>query len=69
MSPPAEKYIYRSLFDEEIGQLVRHGNTSTDWSLIKVSQDFIPDNIENSKFTGYVYLNNFDKTVNLFGGI
>ena len=69
MSPPAEKYIYRSLFDEEIGQLVRHGNTSTDWSLIKVSQDFIPDNIESSKFTGYVYLNNFDKTVNLFGGI
>ncbi len=69
MSRPAEKNIYRSLFDEEIGHLVRHGNTSLDWSLVKVSQDFIPDNIENSKFTGYVYLDNFDQTVKLFGGI
>ncbi len=40
-----------------------------DWSLVKVSHDFIPDNIENSKFTGYVYLNNFDQSVKLFGGI
>ena len=69
MSLNSEKKIYRSLLDEEIGQLVRQGNSSTDWSLVKVSHDFIPDNIENSKFTGYIYLNHFEKTVELFGGI
>ncbi len=29
MSQHAEKKMYRSLYDEEIGQLVRHGNSST----------------------------------------
>ena len=69
MTRPTEKKIYRSLFDEEIGQLVRQGNSSTDWSLVKVSQGFVTDNIENSKFSGYIYLDNFEQTVKLFGGI
>ncbi len=60
---------YRNLQDEEIGQLVYQGCSSTDWSLVKVSQDFIPDNIENCKFTGHILLNSFTGTVNLVGGI
>ncbi len=69
MTQTTEKNKYRSLFDEEIGQLVHQGNSSTDWSLVKVSHDFIPDNIENSKFSGHVFLNSFHQSVKLFGGI
>ncbi len=60
---------YRSLYDEEIGQLVHQGCSSTDWSLVKVSSNFIPDNIENCKFTGHIRLNDFNQTVKLIGGI
>ncbi len=60
---------YRNLFDEEIGQLVYQGCSSTDWNLVKVSHDFIPDCINNSKFTGYVRLKSFSGTVKLVGGI
>jgi carbonic anhydrase/acetyltransferase-like protein (isoleucine patch superfamily) len=60
---------YRNLFDEEIGQLVHQGCSSTDWNLVKVSPDFIPDNIQNCKFSGHISLNSFNGTVNLVGGI
>ncbi|MDX8341212.1 DUF4954 family protein [Draconibacterium sp. IB214405] len=60
---------YRNLYDEEIGQLVHQGCSSSDWSLIKVSHDFIPDCIENCKFTGRVRLNTFAGSVKLVGGI
>ncbi len=60
---------YRDLLDVEIGQLVHQGCTSTDWNLVKVSHDFIPDSIENTKFTGFIRLNGFSGTVNLVGGI
>lgn len=61
--------MYRNLFDEEIGQLVHQGCSSTDWNLVKVSHDFIPSNIENCKFTGDIRLNSFNGTVELTGGI
>lgn len=59
----------RNLFDEEIGQLVHQGCSSKNWNLIKVALDFIPDNIENCKFTGHILLNTFNGTVKLIGGI
>ena len=61
--------IYRDLLDEEIGQLVHQGCSSSNWSLVKVSHDFIPDRIENTKLTGQIRLNGFSGTVNLVGGI
>ena len=61
--------LYRNLYDEEIGQLVSQGCSSTDWSLVKVSHHFTPEYIKNSKFTGSVKLNSFNGTVNLVGGI
>lgn len=64
-----ENKYYRQLQDDEIGQLVYQRCSSTDWSLIKVSNNFMPDNIENSKFTGHIKLNSFNKTVKLVGGI
>ncbi len=60
---------FRDLLDEEIGQLVHQGCSSSDWSLIKVSHDFIPDSIHNTKLTGRIRLNSFSGTVNLIGGI
>lgn len=68
MTPETEKQ-FRNLLDEEIGQLVHQGCSSTDWNLVKVSPDFVPDSIQNSKFTGHVYLNSFTGTVKLVGGI
>ncbi len=69
MSDTAQNKLYRALYDEEIGQLVHQGCSSSDWSLVKVSNDFIPDNIENSKFTGHILLNSFNHSVKLLGGI
>ncbi|WP_303918819.1 DUF4954 family protein [Draconibacterium sediminis] len=60
---------YRKLYDEEIGQLVHQGCSSSDWSLVKVSHDFIPDCIENCKFSGSIRLGSFAGTVKLIGGI
>ncbi len=60
---------YRSLYDEEIGQLVHQGCSSTDWSLVKVSHDFVPTHVENCKFTGHIRLSSFNGTVKLTGGI
>ncbi len=68
MSPETD-LNYRNLHDEEIGQLVHQGCSSTDWSLVKVSPDFVPENIENAKFTGSVRLNSFTGSVKLVGGI
>ena len=64
-----ENDLYRQLDDQEIGQLVHQGCSCTDWNLVTVSNDFIPDNIENSKFTGYIQLSSFNHSVKLVGGI
>ncbi|MCD6355182.1 MAG: DUF4954 family protein [Prolixibacteraceae bacterium] len=69
MIQTTEHNYYRTLHDEEIGQLVHQGCSSTDWSLIKVSPDFLPDNIEHCKFTGHIRLNSFNHSVKLEGGI
>ncbi len=69
MSKTSDNNYYRPLIDEEIGQLVYQGCSSTDWSLIKVSRDFLPDDIENCKFTGHIRLNSFNSSVELVGGI
>lgn len=60
---------YRNLFDDEIGQLIHQGCSSTDWGLVKVSQDFNPANIENCKFSSHIRINSFNGTVSLVGGI
>lgn len=69
MIKPKSKTTHRQLLDEEIGQLIHQGCTSTDWSLVKVSNNFTPDNIENVKFTGDIQLESFSGSVKLTGGI
>jgi len=64
-----ENNNYRPLSDEEIGQLVYQGCFSPDWNLVRVSAGFVPDNIENVRFTGHIRLNGFNRSVKLTGGI
>ncbi|TKG95047.1 DUF4954 family protein [Puteibacter caeruleilacunae] len=63
------KATFRKLTNEDIGQLVMQGCSSEDWTLIEVTDDFIPDRIRNSNFSGHVRLGKFDETITLFGGI
>ena len=61
--------MYRNLTDNEIGILTMQGCSAEDWNLIKVVQHFLPDNIEDVKFSGTVKIGRFTKSVILFGGI
>ncbi|MDR2910820.1 MAG: DUF4954 family protein [Bacteroidales bacterium] len=65
----AKKDSYRLLSGEEISRMEAQGNTSSDWSLVRVLHGFTPENIQNSKFTGQVYLSNFNRTVKMYGGV
>jgi carbonic anhydrase/acetyltransferase-like protein (isoleucine patch superfamily) len=69
MTPTSKNDFYRPLHDDEIGQLVYQGCSSTDWNLVKVSPDFSPDYVENVKLTGHIRLNSFQHSVKLVGGI
>lgn len=69
MFQTVEKDLYRLLSDEEISRMKAQGNTSSDWSFVKVLHGFTTGNIQNSKFTGQVYLGCFNKTVNMYGGV
>lgn len=60
---------FRNLHNEEIGQLIHQGCSSDNWNNVLVSDDFIPDNVQNSKFTGKIKLHSFDKNIKLTGGI
>lgn len=60
---------YRKLTDEEIGQMIMQGCYCEDWNLIEVVIDFLPDNIRNTKFSGFNRLGRFDEEITLFGGV
>jgi len=60
---------YRKLTNEEIGQLIMQGCYCEDWNLIEVVKDFLPDNIRNTKFSGFNRLGRFDEEITLFGGV
>lgn len=48
------EFTYRALTDTEIQQLTLHLNYSPDWSQVLVSDPFIPEQIQHSKFYGLV---------------
>jgi len=60
---------YRKLTNEEIGQLIMQSCYCEDWNLVEVVADFLPDNIRNTKFSGYNRLGRFDEEIILFGGV
>ncbi len=60
---------YRKLADDEIGQLIMQGCYSEDWNLTEVVDDFLPDNVKNTRFSGFNRLGRFDEEITLFGGV
>ncbi|MDD4012437.1 MAG: DUF4954 family protein [Sphaerochaetaceae bacterium] len=52
---------YRDLEDLEISALIRQGNYSDDWSLVKVSEEFDPALIKDTLFFGLVRLGQLSK--------
>lgn len=61
--------VYRKLTDEEIGQLIVQGCFCEDWNLIEVTNDFLPDQVRYTKFSGFNKLGRFDEEITLFGGV
>ncbi len=49
---------YRDLTNTEIEQLIENGNWSGDWSKVKVSAVFDPNQVQNCKFYGLVRIGN-----------
>lgn len=64
-----EVTTYRKLTNDEIGQLIVQGCYCEDWNLIEVVQNFLPDNVKFSKFSGINKLGRFDGEITLYGGV
>jgi hypothetical protein len=64
-----EMVNYRKLSNDEIGQLIMQGCYCEDWNLIDVVQNFLPDNVRLTKFSGSNKLGRFDEEITLFGGV
>lgn len=60
---------YRKLTKEETGQLIMQGCSCDDWNLVEVKENFNPENVKNSRFSGSIRLGCFEEEVSLFGGI
>lgn len=63
------QHHYRKIANEEIGRLIMQGCYCEDWNMVEVVNDFLPDNIKNTRFSGYNYLGRFDEEITLFGGV
>ncbi|MCX7725432.1 MAG: DUF4954 family protein, partial [Chitinispirillaceae bacterium] len=60
----------RSLRKEEIQILEKQGNRAEDWSLVKVKENFLPNQIRNSWFIGSCFLGVYsDKAVGGFDSL
>ncbi|MBE6274776.1 MAG: DUF4954 family protein [Bacteroides sp.] len=60
---------YRQLTDQEIRLLQEHSCTADDWANIEVAQDFKPDFVFYTRFSGKVRLGVFDYEFTLAGGM
>ena len=60
---------YRRLTAPEIDILVSRMCSATDWNSIEVAEDFVPEHIQNVRFSGNVRLGVFNKEFELAGGM
>ena len=60
---------YRGLSQQEIDILATNGCRCSDWNLIEVKDNFNPQYIENSQFSGKIKLGVFEKEFTLAGGL
>ncbi|MBL7107252.1 MAG: DUF4954 family protein [Phycisphaerae bacterium] len=61
--------IHCDLTELQIDQLIVAGCQCPDWGRIKVTQNFKPDRIKNTSFSGDVKIGNFDGPVSFYGGV
>ncbi len=54
---------YRALTAAEIGALAAGGNRCRDWSLVRVSELFVPDLVRNCEFAGLVRLGSIRRAI------
>ena len=66
-----KKYManYRKLTAEEIEILKSQMCTAADWNLIEVSEDFAPEYVSHTRFSGNIRIGAFNKEFELAGGI
>ena len=60
---------YRHLTSKEIEQLERQLCTASDWDRVLVSENFTPDHVFSSRFTGDIRLGAFEGEFSLAGGM
>ncbi|MDR2844433.1 MAG: DUF4954 family protein, partial [Candidatus Symbiothrix sp.] len=60
---------WRKLNNKEIKVLNEQFCRCDDWNKIHVTEDFSPQHIRNSNFSGDVYIGNFEKEITFFGGV
>lgn len=61
--------MYRKLTDKEICQLGRQMCFAADWNSIEVSEDFTPEYVYHTKFSGNIRIGSFHKEFILAGGM
>lgn len=60
---------YRSLTNDEIGQLQRQGCSAEDWQQVLVKDGFDPRYVEDAHFSGEVRIGVFNRIVTMPGGV
>lgn len=58
---------YRALTSEEIKRLEAQACTATDWNEVQVAEDFTPEYIHHTRFSGKVRLGVFEGEFRLAG--
>lgn len=61
--------IYRKLLTHEIAQLEAQGCSCKNWNDVDVVNDFLPDRVRESSFSGKIKLGRLDRVFELPGGI
>lgn len=60
---------YRSLLDKEIATLTVYGCSAENWKNVQVVEDFKPEFVSNTHFSGKILLGKFEKVFELPGGV
>ncbi len=60
---------FRKLTEGEVRTLEAHLCTAADWDMIEVSEDFSPEHVRNTRFSGRIRMGAFRKEFALPGGI
>lgn len=60
---------FRKLTEDEVRTLEAHLCTAADWDMIEVSEDFSPEHVRNTRFSGRIRMGAFRKEFALPGGM